>query len=186
MGTTTPNMALYKPDSNEAGSSWYDDLNANLDKLDAAVIVLGKQHTASSVTGTTAETTLYSLVIPGGTIKANGLLRIIALWSFTGSTNSKTFKFKLGGTEFYSPSTVTAANISLQSQQIIRNRNSASSQIASGSSTANPGVGFGFFTVAPHIGTVDTSVDQTLIITGQLANAAETITLESVVVEVMR
>lgn len=35
MGTTTPNIGLYKPDLNEAGSSWYDNINANFDKLDA-------------------------------------------------------------------------------------------------------------------------------------------------------
>ncbi len=186
MGTTTPNHSFYKPDLDEAGSSWYDDINANFDKLDAAVIVFGKQHTASSVTGTTAETTLYSLVIPGGTIKANGALRIIALWSFTGSANSKTFQFKLGNTVFYTTSTVAASNVALQSQQIIRNRNSQSSQISAGSGAGSPGVGFGFYAVAAHTGAVDTSVNQTLEITGQLANAAETITLESVFVEVLR
>lgn len=181
MGTTTTNHSLYKPDLDEAGSSWYDDMNANFDKLDAAVIVLGKQHTASSVTGTTAETTLYSLVIPGGTIKANGALRILPVFSFTGSTNLKTFKIKLGGTEFLLISTSTAANIGHSSFLTIRNRNSQSVQIA-----GNPTGGFGLQTAAFPSGTVDTSVDQTLAITGTLASAGETITLESVVVEVLR
>ncbi|MCR4286650.1 MAG: hypothetical protein NUW09_01420, partial [Deltaproteobacteria bacterium] len=113
MGTTTPNHSLYKPDLDEAGSSWYDDINANFDKLDAAVVVLGKQHTASSVTGTTSETTLYSLVIPGGRIKANGALRINAIYSFTGSTNSKTMKVKLGGTALFTSVITTASNVSL-------------------------------------------------------------------------
>lgn len=181
MGTTTPNHSLYKPDLDEADSSCYDDINSNFDKLDAAVTVLGKQHTASSVTGTTSDTTLYSLVIPGGTIKANGALRIWPLFSFTGSTNLKTMKVKLGGTVFLSVSSSATANISAVFFQMIRNRNSQSAQVA-GNTTG----GFGVQTNAVYTGAVDTSVNQTLEVTGQLANSGETITLESVAVEVLR
>ena len=177
MGTTTANMGLYKPDYNEAGSSWYDDINANFDKLDAARVMLGKQHTAVSHTGDTNEYTLYSLVIPGGTIKANGVLVITALFSMTGSTNTKTLKVKLGGTVFSTTTiTASASTISQSSSLAIHNRNSQSSQVAYSGSTS----------AAVITGVVDTSVNQTLAITGQLALGTETITLESVVVEVMR
>lgn len=169
-------MGLYKPDLNEAGDSFYDDINANFDKLDAARLVLAKQHTASSHTGDTAETVLYSLVIPGGTIKANGALSINAIYSLTGSTNSKTCKVKLGGTTFFTSTITTASNVSLSQGPNIRNRNSQSSQVCYG----------GAATVAIATGAVDTSVDQTLEITGQLADSGETITLESVFVELVR
>ena len=70
-----------------AGSSWYDDINSNFDRLDVAGGVLGKQH-GTVFTGTKARQR-FTLVIPGGTIKANGA-RINAS-SFTGSVN-KTMK----------------------------------------------------------------------------------------------
>lgn len=176
MGTTTPNIGLYKPDLDEAGSSWYDDINANFDKLDAARLVLGKQHTASSHTGDTSETTLYSLVIPGGTIKANGAMSLNCLFSLTGSTNSKTLRAKLGGVVFWETVITGAATISQSIGPIIRNRNSQSSQVAYAGAASSTVI----------TGAVDTSVDQTLTVMGQLANAGEIITLESVVVEVLR
>ncbi len=176
MGTTTPNIGLYKADYNEAGSSWYDDVNANFDKLDAARIVLAKQHTASSVTGTTSETTLYSLVVPGGTIKANGALAVNAIFSMTGSTNSKTLKVKLGGTALWTTTITASATVSQSIGSVIRNRNSQSSQVSYAGSASS----------AIVTASIDTTINQTLEITGTLALASETITLESVIVEVLR
>lgn len=142
--------------------------------------VIGASGVASPVTGTASETALASIIIPAGAMGANGILRITALFSYSNSANNKTLRFRFGnglsGTAFFtSVLTTTAAT---RATMTIQNRNSASSQIGGltngflgGTSTANV------------TGTIDTTAQQTLSISGQLANTGETITLESYIAE---
>jgi len=143
----------------------------------ATPIILAQSGVASSVTGTTSETTLASITIPGGMMGANGSLRITPFFSVTNSANNKTLKVKLGSTAFSSLAVTTSATTTLL--VAVRNRGSASSQIAMSST------GVGISTIAPQSGSVDTAVDQVLTITGQLASTGETITLEGYTVEVL-
>ena len=133
---------------------------------------------ASSVTGTTTETTLATMTIPANAMGPNGQIEIIPLWSFTNSANTKTMRVKFGGTAFYTQTTTTTA----VTQALIRitNRNSASSQVGA------PGVnaGVGNFTAAVITSAENTASPVTLTITGQLTNTGETITLESYLVRV--
>ncbi|MBI5233519.1 MAG: hypothetical protein HY880_04120 [Deltaproteobacteria bacterium] len=66
MGTTTPNLALYKPAYQEAGSTWMDPVNANMDTLDAAIIA---EHNAD---GTHAAVVTSKLVTNGDTHDHSG------------------------------------------------------------------------------------------------------------------
>ncbi len=141
------------------------------------------QHTPVSVTGTTTETTLFSTVIPGGTLGANGALRVMALFSHTNSANGKLLRVRFGGVDFHYRSNSTSD--AQQALVLIRNRNSQSMQI--GAPVAYWGIGnFGAPYGALVNASIDTSIDQSLVVTGKLTLASENITLEAVDVEVLR
>lgn len=53
--------------------------------------------TQEQSTVSTVEDTLGKIIIPGGTIGKNGLVRIIALWRSTGSNFGATMRIKFGG-----------------------------------------------------------------------------------------
>lgn len=135
------------------------------------------------LTGSTAETTLRSVTIPGGMLGVDGVLRVTALWSYTGSVNAKTLRVRLAGTLLASADNVaTAANVSGSGQWLITNRNSETSQVA------NPGFSAGLVYASSQAiptAAVDTRVDQVLTITGQLASAGELLRLERLLVEVL-
>lgn len=124
-----------------------------------------------SVTGTTSETTLATITIPGGAMGANGRVEVMALFSYTNSANNKTLRVKFGGTTMANAVPTTSA--SYAASATIANRNSVSSQVANGSLAP------GATGAAVAAATADTTADVVLTITGQLANAGETITLES-------
>lgn len=149
--------------------------------------LIAYQHTDASLTGTVNETALATFTIPGGTMGANGALRVTFMFSFTGSTNIKTLRLRFGGvsgTIYSLLGTATATFVSAQFMTIIRNRNSASSQI--GFSTAGGSSPFVLNSTANITSSVDTSNDVDVVITGQLASSGETITLQSAMVEVLK
>lgn len=142
--------------------------------------VLGQSGVASSVTGTTTETTLATIPVPAGIMGLNGVLRITTVWTVTNSANNKALRVVLGGSLFSGVDLTTTA--SAQFQAHIRNRGVANSQIGFIVSS-----GFPFSTSggSPVTGAVNTAVAQNLLITGQLASGAETITLEAYTVELL-
>ena len=119
----------------------------------------------------TNENTLATITIPGGVISANGRLVVEAYFTVTASTNSKTWRVRLGGTTLHSGNTTSATGISVGIMAPIANRNSESSQVGTGFT------GIGVSASAHPTGTVDTTADQTLTITAQKATGAETMTL---------
>lgn len=153
--------------------------------LNAAPRILARSAVPASVTGTLTETTLATVTIPGGTIGANGRLRITTLWTFTGSTNAKVLRVRLGGingTSFLGHSQATAANVVARAQIEIANRNSESSQVGY---TGGNVTTWGASTAAVTTGTRNTAADQDLLFTGTLTNTGETITLEYYIVELL-
>lgn len=138
-------------------------------------IILAQAGVASSVTGTLAETILAPIVIPGGMMGLNGVLRISASWSFTNSANTKTLKAVLGGTALASLSKTTQGGDEWFFP--LRNRGSLSSQTQSNNVIPSGG--------GPLPRSINTAIDQTLTFTGTLALGTETITLEGYTVEVL-
>ena len=136
---------------------------------------------AVSVTGTTAETVLSTITVKGGLMGANGKLKIWPLIGCTNNANNKTMYIKAGGTTFFAP-VYTNAAVSVQFLGIIRNINSASSQIAH-SSTSQSGVTLS--STAPTAASINTASDFTLAISAQLGNAGDTFTLHGLFVEVI-
>ena len=148
--------------------------------LQSPGVVAQSAATGMSVTGTTSETTLASIVIPAGLLGVNGVLRITSLWTYTNSVNNKTLKVNFGGTTWFNQAQTTTA--SAQSMTIIRNRGVVNSQVGYAISA---GSAFGSTSVANPTAAIDTTASQTITITGTLANTGETITLESYIVELL-
>lgn len=145
-----------------------------------AAFVLGGSGQASTVTGTTAETVLASVNVPGGLLWPGGMLRVTSLWSMTGSTNVKTFRNRYGGFDICGSRQISAGTTIAMSMQRMMFARAAAQQIAFASwndLTTNAS--------ANLAGAIDSTVDQTLTITAQLALAGESVTLEAWLVEVL-
>jgi hypothetical protein len=133
------------------------------------------------VTGVTSETVLATITVPAGVMGPNGVLRITTQWSVTNSANAKTLRVRLGGasgTAFQSTGISTSATFRHQVE--IHNRNSAQSQVGMSPSAAWGGSGG-----AVVAGAVDMTSTQSIVLSGQLGNSGETITLESYLVELL-
>jgi len=120
-----------------------------------------------SLTGTTTETTLLTIPIKGGLLGLRGRLGEISVFAMTNNANVKTFRAKIGGNTI-----ATGTSSSLNSTRFdfwLLNRNNQSSQYNNNASSF----------------AIDTSVDFDLVITGQLANAADTLTLTAVSLEIL-
>lgn len=140
----------------------------------------------ASVTGTGTETVLATIPIAAGAMQANGRIKVRTQWSFTGSTNAKELRVRLGGSGINGSVLMhqyinTAGVIVWYGETVIANRNSQSSQI--GDPEYGNGGGQGGF--AALTSAVDTTLAQNIYITGDLTNTGETITLESYSVELL-
>ena len=123
--------------------------------------------TPVALTGTTSETTMLTVSIPASLMNKRGRLSVIVLLSLTNNANAKTVKAKVGGQLVAS---ITSTNQSLSGLSTwLLNINSETQQ-KNGSA-----VSF----------TVDTTIANDLVITGQLANTGDTVTLTAVSVEII-
>lgn len=132
-----------------------------------------------SLTGTTSETTLLTIPIPAGLVGERGILKLYPIWSMTNNSNSKNVKVKLAGQICYSfalVSTLTSAPL-----VFIRNFNSESAQ----KTISNSSLGIGSMASALSATTADTGTAIDLVITGQLSSSGDTLTLESLFVEIV-
>ena len=144
---------------------------------------LGYSSVAVSHTGDTTETTRATITIPAGAIGANGRVRITTLWSYTNSVNNKNMRVRfngLAGTVYANYQTTTTATIRAQAE--IANVNATNSQ--KGSNTAGTG-GWHTSTGAVVTSAVDTTAAVDIVLTAQLTDSGETITLESYIVELL-
>ncbi len=128
-------------------------------------------YTQHNHTGTVTEDTIYSKVIRGNLLGANGGLRLLLRYQPTvqGGVNS-TLRVKLGATNFANIAIAAArAGIDCMLDIVIANRNAANAQVSplvdAVSGTAP--------TVQTGAGAVDTTVDQTLAVTIQNGAAAD-------------
>lgn len=144
--------------------------------------ILAQSGVASSVTGTTSETTLATITVPANAMGANGAVRIWCAWSWTNNGNSKTPRIRFGGTggTVFTSNTLTTSQ-SVQDVKIIQNRNATNSQVG----TTNTIGGFSNSSVATVTAAIDTTAAVDIVISGQLANSADTLTLERYLVELL-
>lgn len=142
--------------------------------------LIGQSSVAASHTGDLLETTLATVSVPAHSMGPNGRLRVTALWSYPNSANNKITRVRLGGSPVTASTSTTTTQHRIQSE--VGNRNSESSQVA-----GLPGgtSGWGGSTAAVTTMTINTTVDRDITLTAQLANAGETVVLESYTVEAL-
>lgn len=141
--------------------------------------LLKASNVSSGVTGVTDETVLATFAFPAKLASPKMVLSINSLWSSTNSSNNKTPRVRLGGisgTTYANPVLTTTA--AYQTVTSIRSKNSVSSQVGMASpiiavysiSGANPVI----------TSTIDMSASNTdIVITGQLADSSESLTLQA-------
>jgi len=134
---------------------------------------------AVALTGTTSETTLLTVNIPASLIGASGKVKMYPLYSMTNNANAKSLRVKLGGSmAFY-----TAVSNSSHSSALVIIRNIGSESVQKSSTSVVSGLGN--IGVALTTLAIDTSVATTITVTGQLANSADTMTLEGFFMEIV-
>lgn len=138
----------------------------------------------TTLTGTTTITTLWSATIPGGALGANGSLRIYELWSFSnGTTTFRNMYTYFGGAEVAKVGMSSDSDQAMSLLRIVRNRGSETSQVVynkySWSSIGNAGS-------LPTTTAVDTRQDQVLSVAGELGDVSLSLTLEDVMVEIVK
>lgn len=144
--------------------------------------VVGQSAVAVSHTGSTSETALATVTIPAGAMGANGRLRILTTWSTTNDASNKTYRVRLGGiggTAFTAAVSASLASMKLLTE--IANRNAANSQVGGPANYS----GLGGSGAAVVTAAINTASAQDIVITGELADSADTITLESYCIEVL-
>lgn len=153
------------------------------------VRVLYVNNSSSGLTGTTAETKVASVLIPGGTIGANDRIEISSICTKTGAAGSMTPRVyfntldAVGGVQVAVNSS-TSANLW---NGLIRRgsmKNSVSAQVWY--NLSNAGDDMTSTNSAKLSTTINFAVDQYFVFSNQNGSAADTSTLESVVVLIGR
>lgn len=149
------------------------------------ILVAGVSCTASSHTGDTSEFVLATISIPA--MPAGAILRFTLHFSGTSNGNGKTVKAYFGavgsgtgGTPYVSISSLTT-NIVLATQRMLLNRTTSSQVCTNLITNSNTFAG----TSALTSSSVNTAAGTELTITGMLTNAADTITLEGYLIELI-
>lgn len=142
--------------------------------------VIARSHTAASHSGNTTNTVLATVPVKGRSMGPHGGLRIVSLWSHTGSANAKTFRTYLNLSVMGSYTTSAGAK-STRLVTEIWNRGSVASQVGNAALHG----GWGDDTAPLQTASVNTDADTTIELRGQLADAGETITLEGYWIELI-
>lgn len=147
----------------------------------AAPIVLAESGVAVAHTGTTAHTAIVTIAIPAGAPGANGRVEVFVNFSNNNSGNNKTPRVLWGasgagvaGTVLWA--TTNTTNVGNPVMAGVHNRNSASSQIAIASPAGNS---MGATAAAFPTAAVNTAAAAEIVLSGELANSGDTITVES-------
>ena len=116
---------------------------------------------------TTAETTMLTVSIPASLMNKRGRLNVLGLMILTNNANLKTLRVKFGGQTLATVTSTSQAALGFSTWLL--NLNSETSQ--------KNGNAVSF--------TIDTTIANDLVITGQLANAGDTVTLTAVSMEII-
>lgn len=142
----------------------------------------------ASVSATTDEEILATVLVPAGSLGATGRLQVDSTWVMTGSTNAKTLRVRVGvvgsglnGDAIQAPAIATTAT--LAGRQCFGFQNlTATSQVTTNGQ--GPSGGFGNSTSSVSDLTLDTTAIVEVNITGQKATGSETLSLRAYAVTV--
>ena len=144
--------------------------------------LLAASAVAVPLTGSTSETALATISVPANLLGPNGRLRVTYVASNNNNGNSKYIRLRLGGiagTLFMTSANTTS--ITMSGQVVIANRNAANSQVGFGGLFG----GYGASGTAVVTAAIDTSAAVDLVLSGQLANSGDSLTLEHYSVKVL-
>lgn len=149
-------------------------------------LVLAQSHAPATKTdANTTEALLWSMTLPGGTLGPNDTLRLWSRWNFPNTASTKIMTAKLGGT-IISGHAWISSNASAGIVTLLSNRGALNSQIVThdgwGGAVGSHWNGF------PAVA-INTAVNQTLSLHAAwevAGTGTEAITLESVIVELLR
>lgn len=174
------NEIIYISDIGIGGSYWtsngtyWSPLNGE--------VTLAQSGAAIDMTGASTEQVMATYTLPGGLMTPWSQLEIIVLWSFTNSANTKILRVRQssvgGGTYdpyFYFAGTTTA---SVQNICVIRSNNSISAQKGFGIGTGGVS-GLGALSASLSAFNRNLANASDIVLTGQLTNSSETITVEA-------
>jgi hypothetical protein len=142
-------------------------------------VILANTNVASSTTGSLTDNALQTVIMAGNTMGPNSSLRITTLWSYSNNANTKTVRIKVG-TALIVQSSFTTTGV-FMAEVWFRNRGSQASQVWVGGGNSGLGTGGGPLGTS----TVDTSVDQSIVFSGQNGVGTDTIVLESFLIELI-
>lgn len=147
-------------------------------------VTVAQSGVAVASANSTAEQALATITIPANFMGVNGALYVTALWTLTNNANAKALRVRLGGlagTEFQN--LAGASLVTVSAAMRIQNRGSLSSQVGAS-------VGMNAFgatsTAAVVTGSLNTGVNQDLVLSVQKATGTDTATLEAYTVQVLR
>lgn len=146
------------------------------------VRILAASNAAVSCPADTTEDTLATITVPAGVMGLNGILRVTTHWTFTSSTNSKTWRVKFGSMSAQDNGTTTLGVTSVRCHTEIRNVAATNSQKGNSYSFTITGA---VPATAPTTAAIDTTAAVTMLITGQKGLAGETLTLDYYLVELI-
>jgi hypothetical protein len=170
-----------------AGVDLVDNITANeLSDALKARRILYKNNVSSSVTGTSTETILHSVLVPGGTLQANDVLRIVSLCTKSGTAGTWTHRVRAhtslaasGNVIVLSATTVATQTYSKQLRELVLKNSISSQEVLT---TGNEG-----FSSTPLTSlSIDFSIDQYLMVTAALGSTADTVTSNSFYLEIIR
>ena len=119
------------------------------------------------LTGTTAQTMLLTITIPAALMGLIGRLNMLSFFALTNNANNKTLRAAIGGQQFAVQGAASMAATGFNFWLL--NLNSATAQRNNSSA----------------LFAIDTTASMDLVITGQLANAADSMTLNTLSLELI-
>lgn len=176
------NEIIYISDIGVGGSYWtsngtyWSPLNGEVTLAQSGVTV--------SLTGTTSETVLATYTLPGGLMSANGQIEIIHFWNVPSTASNKQIRVRhsslgggIAGDMYYYYNAATTI-IGLQGITCIRSANSTTAQKGWGIGTTGPS-GIGAIASTLRSFARGLQNDSDIVLTAQLADTSETVTLEA-------
>lgn len=144
----------------------------------SVAINLARSYVAVSGAADTNENTLATITVPAGSMGANGQLRILTHWAFSGAGSARTIRvrFSGGAGALYVNAATNVARTSATATAWITNRNSAASQLGSSFVIDNSNITVGATSITSA---ADTNAGATtIVITCQKGTGADTCTLD--------
>lgn len=153
---------------------------------DAAGTITPTGITAGAYVGGTTEAILTSIIIPGGSMGANGMIRAQSSWGCSNSANNKTARTRLDGVLFGQQGQTTVASFGAMNG--IKNRGNPAIQFQAAGGSGAPATTLGGAPASSSINAqtaINTTVDTTLTFRGQLAVATDFMILDACTIEIL-